>query len=207
MSENDPTILYAVRHGETEWNCKGKQQGYLDSPLTEFGFQQAQTLADGLSGKGIEVLYSSVLGRAMQTAHIIGRRLGLAVNAEKHFRERHLGVMEGLSMLEFRNKYPDEWAFFSSGDPDYALPDGESAKQFYDRCVNRCIELTEYHAGQRILVVTHGGVLKSFFYHALCIPLIHPRRFSLFNAAINCFVVSKDQWRLETWGYRPFSGK
>jgi len=207
MSEIDRTVLYIIRHGETEWNRMGKCQGHLDSSLTEAGFRQAQILADGLAEKGIEVLYSSDLGRAMQTAHIISERLGLPVNAEEHFRERHFGVIEGLSRQELQDQYPDEWESLSSGDPDYALPGGESGKQLYKRCVNRCIELVRHHTGQRILIVAHGGVLTSLFYHALCIPLTNPRRFSLFNAAINCFIVFEDQWYLETWGYRPFSGE
>jgi len=203
MTEIDSTILYIVRHGETEWNRISRYQGHLDSPLTKAGIQQAHFLADGLALKAIDVLYSSDLGRAMQTAGIISERLGLPVNAEEHLRERHLGIIEGLSRQEFQDKYPKEWESVNSRDPDYILPGGESAKQFYNRCVNRCIELAEYHAGQRILIVTHGGVLTNLFNHTLCIPLSNPRRFSLFNAAINCFIVSEDQWYLDTWGYRP----
>lgn len=202
-SGNDSTILFAVRHGETEWNLAGKFQGHLDSPLTESGIQQAQALADDLAGRGIEALYSSDLGRAMQTAHIIGERLELPVHADECFRERRLGILQGMSKGEFREKYPNEWAAFASGEPDYEVPGGESAKQLYTRCIERGIELAGRHVGQRILIVSHGGVLRSFFYHALCIPLTTPRRFSVFNAAINCFTVSKDRWRLDTWGYRP----
>ncbi len=62
MSKNDTTILIAVRHGETEWNLAGKQQGHLDSPLTNAGVKQAHSLADGLRGCGIQVPYSSDLG-------------------------------------------------------------------------------------------------------------------------------------------------
>ncbi|MFA5863059.1 MAG: histidine phosphatase family protein [Phycisphaerae bacterium] len=200
MLKKDPAILFAVRHGETEWNLVGKQQGHLDSPLTESGFQQARALAEGLAGRGIEVLYSSDLGRAMQTAHIIGERLGLPVNADERLRERHLGIMQGMTKLEFREKYPQEWMAFDSGDPDYELPGGESAKHRYERCVACGVKLASRHSGQHVLIVAHGGVLNSFFYHALCIPLTDPRRFSLFNAAINCFAVSTDRWRLDTWG-------
>jgi len=99
-----------VRHGETEWNLAGKEQGHLDSPLTALGVRQAQALANGLWGKGIQVIYSSDLGRAVRTAEIIADRLGLPLNVESDLRERHLGVMQGLTMKEFRDRFPDEAA-------------------------------------------------------------------------------------------------
>lgn len=99
MPETQPTTLFAVRHGETEWNRLGKQQGHLDTPLTDLGLRQARALAEGLAGQGIEAIYSSDLGRAMQTAQTIGERLGLAVVADvglrgappRHYARPHPG--------------------------------------------------------------------------------------------------------------------
>lgn len=200
MSDTETTILFAVRHGETEWNLVGKQQGHLDSALTETGIKQAHSLASGLSGKDIHVLYSSDLGRAVQTAEIIAAGLGLEVNIEARLRERHLGSMQGLTKNEFRARFPQEFAAFDSGDPDYEFPGGESARQRYEHSIACCVELAARHPGGRVLMVAHGGVLNSLFYHALGIALTEPRRFSLFNAAINNFSVSGDRWRLNTWG-------
>ena len=129
MNNTDTTIMLVVRHGETEWNLIDKHQGHLDSPLTESGIKQAYALGNGLLGKGIEVIYSSDLGRAIHTAEIIGTKLDLRVNVDSRLRERHLGSMQGLTKEEFRRRYPTEWAAFDSGDPDYCLPGGESARQ------------------------------------------------------------------------------
>jgi len=192
--------MFAVRHGETEWNLVGKQQGHLDSPLTEAGIKQAHWLAAGLQGRGIEVLYSSDLGRAVQTAEIIGAALGLEVNIDQRLCERHLGAMQGMTKREFRAQFPKESARFETGDPDYVLPGGESARQRYERCVDACTDLVARHPGGHVLMVAHGGVLSSLFYRALGIDLTEPRRFSLFNAAINRFSVHGGQWRLDTWG-------
>ena len=108
--------------------------------------------------------------------------------------------MLGMTKAEFRDRFPKECTRFDSGEPDYRLPGGESARQRYERCVAYCVELATHHSGGRILVVAHGGVLNSLFYHTLGLALTEPRRFALFNAAINRFSVSGEVWRLDTWG-------
>jgi len=194
------TIIFAVRHGETEWNLIEKQQGHLDSPLTDNGIKQAQLLADGLVNKNIEIMFSSDLGRALQTADIIAKKLSLDILPDSRLRERHLGIMQELTKKEFAEKYPGESAQFNTDAPDYILPRGESARQRYNRCIECVEDLARRNAGKRILIVGHGGVLSSFFYKATNTPLTEPRRFSLFNASINSFSISDGQWRLDTWG-------
>jgi 2,3-bisphosphoglycerate-dependent phosphoglycerate mutase len=200
MTDNETTILFAVRHGEAEWNLIGKQQGHRDSPLTASGIEQAHALADGLSGSDIEAIYSSDLGRALQTAEIIAARLALPISVDHRLRERHLGAMQGMTKAEFSERFPKESTAFDSGDSEYVLPGGESARQRFDRSIACCIELAARHPGGRILLVAHGGTLRSLFHHTLSIPLADPRRFSLFNAAINTFSVQGGAWRLDTWG-------
>ena len=194
------TILFAVRHGETKWNLIEKQQGHLDSPLTNNGVQQAKLLAEGLVNKNIDVLYSSDLGRALQTAEIIAKKLSLDINTDIRLRERNLGIMQNLTKKEFAEKYTDEAICFNTGNPDYVLPDGESVHQRYSRCIDCAEELAKCKEGKKILIVAHGGVLNSFFYKATNTPLTEPRRFSLFNASINSFSISDDNWHLDTWG-------
>ena len=200
MAAIKPTTLFAVRHGETEWNLSGKQQGHLDSPLTEAGVTQATAVAEGLVGRGIEAMYSSDLGRALRTAEIIAERLELPVHLDEGLRERHLGSMQGMTKGEFQRECPEECAAFETGDPEYQFPGGESARERYERCVRGATELALRHPGQCILVVAHGGVLSSFFYRAMQMPLSEPRRFSNVNAAISSFTVAGDSWRLDTWG-------
>ena len=200
MPENQSTVIIAVRHGETEWNLIGKQQGHLDSPLTERGIRQANALAVGLAGLGIDKIFSSDLGRAVNTAEIIAAKLNLPVQLDRRLRERHLGSLQGFFLSEWRRQYPDEWSAFESRDPDYCLPGGESARQRYERTVGCIEELAQKNSGHTILIVAHGGVLNGLFYKTIGIPLSTPRRFSLFNAAINSFTFDGDSWRLDTWG-------
>jgi len=194
------TLIYVVRHGETEWNLIGKQQGRMDSPLTNRGTQQAIALAKGLVNRGIEFIYSSDLGRALKTAKLISASLELPIQIDKRLRERHLGSLQGLTKKEFRYQHIEEWEKFNSGDPDYCFPGGESARQRFKRTVTCVEELAKLHTGQTILIVAHGGVLNSLFYKSISIPLSDPRKFSLFNAAINSFSISGDSWCLDTWG-------
>ena len=194
------TVIFAVRHGETEWNLEGRQQGHLDSPLTANGIKQAHLLANGLAEKKIDILFSSDLGRALQTAEIIAKRLSLEIYTDSRLRERHLGIMQQLTMIEFRKEYPEEATKFATGDPDYILPGGESSRQRYNRCIKCAETLALRNAGKTILIVAHGGVLTSFFYKATNTPLAESRHFSLFNASINSFSISDGKWRLDTWG-------
>jgi len=200
MSEPQPTILFAVRHGETQWNRAGIQQGHMDSPLTDRGVQQARSLAEGLADRRIEAIYASDLGRAVQTAEIIAARLGLPVEPDDRLRERHLGAMQGLTYAQFRERQPNVAAAYENGGPDYQLPGGESARQRFERHVSCVADLAGRHTGQRVLIVGHGGVLNSLLCHTMGLPLDAPRRFSLFNAAINRFTVRGDDWCLDTWG-------
>lgn len=200
MDNNKRTIVYAVRHGETEWNLIGRSQGHLDSPLTQRGIKQAQALARRLATEGIEVIYSSDLERASHTADIIATELNLPVHNDIRLRERHLGLLQGRTRAEFRERFSEVHAALISGDPDYVIPGGESARQRYDRCISCCTELVARHRGSRILLVMHGGLVMSLLYYTLHIPLNEPRRFSIFNAAFNSFSIIRDSWHLDSWG-------
>ncbi len=200
MDDGKRTIVFAVRHGETEWNLIGRSQGHLDSPLTDRGVKQAQALAKRLCGEGIEVIYSSDLGRASQTADIIASELDRPVHIDRRLRERHLGLLQGMTQAEFRERFSEEYTALVSGDPDYAITGGESARQRYERCIGCCTELVARHRGSRMLLVMHGGLLMSLLYYTLRIPMTEPRRFSIFNGAFNSFSITRDRWHLDSWG-------
>jgi len=189
-----------VRHGETEWNLVGRQQGHLDSPLTSLGRAQAQAVAGALAGEGVEFVYASDLGRALETARIIARRLGLEAVPDPGLRERHLGVLQGLTMAEFGQRLPDDYAQLRSGDPDYVLPGGESRRQRHTTSVASLTRIAARHSGRTALVVVHGGVLMALFRHCLGLPVGGPRHFALRNGGVNRFAFTDGVWWLESWG-------
>lgn len=195
------TKIIAVRHGETEWNKVERQQGHLNSNLTEKGKLQAKAIGDCLLNYKIDLFYSSDLGRARETAQIISKIIKLEFTTDNRLRERNLGILQGITKSEFKKLYPDDWSKFNENDPDYEMPKGESIRQRYERAIN-CVEnLSENSKGRTILLVSHGGILMSLIYKALNLPLNQKRTFSLFNGAINIFSISEEmEWRLEVWG-------
>lgn len=194
------THLIVVRHGESAWNVEGRYQGQLDSALTDNGLRQSRELAARLAREKLSALHSSDLGRAMQTAEIIAKYTSLAIVTCSGLRERHLGIFQGLLKREIQQRFPDEYRSFKGTDPDYVIREGESAAQAATRIISALESIAQQHAGQRIVVVTHGGVASALVRHTLGIPLGAPRRFERPNASYNAFWYEDGKWFLETWG-------
>jgi 2,3-bisphosphoglycerate-dependent phosphoglycerate mutase len=194
------TQLIIVRHGQTEWNIKGIRQGNLDSRLTEKGMAQAKALAQRLTREHFTALYSSDLGRAVQTAEEVASVTGHEIITDPRLRERHLGIFQGLSGEEIKQKHPEEYKLHRSLGPDYVIPGGESVKQQVARNIAYLNEIGSKHLGETIVVVTHGGVISGLFRHTFSIPFNAPRRFEFTNAGLNIFVYEEGNWFLLTWG-------
>lgn len=188
------TELILIRHGETLWNQQGRMQGQQDSPLTELGLHQARQLARRLRQVAFTTLYSSDLGRAQQTAHCIAEETGHDIIADRNLRERNFGIFEGLTNSEIRTRHPEHHEPFEKRIPDYAMPGGESATQFSTRCVG-CLEaIAQRHAGERLVVVTHGLVLDALYRAACKMTLEAPRGFPMLNCSLNTFRYDPAGW-------------
>ncbi|MBZ4417042.1 histidine phosphatase family protein [Myxococcus sp. RHSTA-1-4] len=194
------TELILLRHGETEWNSTGRLQGHRDSALNPEGLRQADALAARLVSVSFSALYCSDLGRAVETARRIAARTGHAIVPDARLRERGLGILEGLTREEAGQRHPDVFAEYSAGAPDYVVAQGESTSQRLRHAVECLHELGNRHRGERIVVVTHGGVLSLLFRHSLGIPPEAPRTFSVLNAGWNQFDYHEGSLRLVTWG-------
>lgn len=202
MTRTDTPITEVVvlRHGETAWNVAGRMQGHLDSPLTPLGQKQAHALARRLSHERFAGFYASDLGRALATARPIATALDQPFTPEPRLRERNLGIFQGSTIAEIQERFPTEAQRFLSGDPDHVVPEGESARQRYDRAVACLEDLAARHAGQRILLVSHGGILNGLLRKALGVSLTCPLTYKLFNATLNTFFIAGTRWQLGTWG-------
>jgi probable phosphoglycerate mutase len=192
--------VVVIRHGETLWNHEGRQQGQANSPLSELGIRQAHALKHALAGERFDAIYSSDTERALETARIVAELHAQEICNDAGLRERHLGILQGLTMDEFREKHPGEYKLFQSGDADHAIPGGESRRQRFERVTACASRLVQKHPGGNILMVAHGGVLDSLIRYTVGVPLDAHRNYSLFNASINRFSVTNDTWRLLQWG-------
>ncbi len=200
MAKIKVTELVVIRHGETVWNLEGRHQGHLDSDLSELGVRQAQAVAGRLAKMSFSALYSSDLKRAFHTAEYIARNTGHSILLDKRLRERNYGIFRGLTLNEIQEKYPEPYTHFKSGDPDYLIPEGESGRQKYDRVLECVKEIVKNQEGQRVVIVTHGGVLDSLFRHTVGLGLSDPRHYKLYNVSLNTFFVYDGVWMLGTWG-------
>ena len=99
--------ILMIRHGEVTWNLEKRRIGQLDSALTKRGLTQSHAIAERLSRLSFDSLYSSDLGRALQTAEQISLASGNRVIICKELRERHLGVFQGLTRAQIQTQYPE----------------------------------------------------------------------------------------------------
>jgi probable phosphoglycerate mutase len=119
---------------------------------------------------------------------------------DPRLRERHLGVLQGLTGAEASAGQPAAWQVFKSRNPGVPLEDGESLSDFYRRVIGFLTDMAGKHAGQRILAVTHGGVLDAAYRHASGMSLSALRDFPILNASINLLRHDDRGWHVESWG-------
>ena len=142
--------IYVARHGQTEYNVLGRIQGHIDTPLTDEGYKNAFLVADRLSKIKFDHIYSSDLGRAFITAHVIAEKLNLEnrIVREKKLREQNMGEYNGKSREELKDT-----GFL--GNPNFAPKDGENFEQMQKRIVEFIHNLERTHKDKTALIVTH----------------------------------------------------
>jgi probable phosphoglycerate mutase len=196
----DECTLIVIRHGETAWNRERRMQGTTDTQLSDVGRAQARALGRRLAGRGFAALYASDLARARDTARTIAEHADRDIVTDPRLQERRFGIFEGLTVEEIVARYPDEHVRFASRDPDYAVPGGESARSFTERCIGCLAEIAGRHPGHEVVVVTHGLVLDSLYRAAHGLDHGARRPVPLINASVNVFGFDGGAWRLELWG-------
>jgi probable phosphoglycerate mutase len=145
------TRFFLVRHGETEWNRLRKIQGISDIPLNDTGRSQAAALGDILSKHRFDLIVSSPLSRALETAQIVARKLGMpAPLVIQDLVERNYGEAEGSSGLELDTLYP----------PGTEIPGREDRADVTRRVVRTLHDLAIRHPEADILAVAHGAVIR-----------------------------------------------
>ncbi|MCB0039247.1 MAG: histidine phosphatase family protein [Caldilinea sp.] len=156
------THVILVRHGETTANHEQRWYGALDAPLTERGQHQVQAtgerFAQRRAGAPVDALYVSPLPRARSTAAAISAALDMEAIVDEGLREFSIGDWEGRTYQDLIDN-EQLWARWAK-DPTFAPPNGESPLSFGKRAVAAVQALTEAHPGERIVLVTHGGIIS-----------------------------------------------
>lgn len=179
------TRIYLIRHGETEWNKQGRLQGNSNVKLSPEGIRQAQLLAEHSPFQHIDAIYSSDLVRAVDTAKILAEKFNLEVQTLPELRETNFGYWEGKSIADLAEIYPDDFGKFFTAPEKCRPPHGETFLECQDRVMNAMNKIVAAHDNKKILVVSHGAVIRLILCAALGMPINKMWAISQFNVALN----------------------
>ncbi len=154
------TRLYFVRHGESMGNLEEKFNGHINFDLTEKGHAQAECTARFLDAYPIDVIFSSDLNRAFQTAEHTAKRKGLSVNLTKALREINGGAYEGVVYREIIKHYPEEFSVWLNDIGNATCPGGESVRELQARINQEVLRIVEENRGKHILITTHATPVR-----------------------------------------------
>ena len=151
-----------IRHGETVLTPfkKFSGDGPLNPELTDIGLAQAEKVAAAVAKLNPEVIIASPLKRTTQTAEAISRATGLPIVFEETWIECSFGIWDGLSIDEVKEKYPADYQAWISS-TGFAPPEGESYDNVALRIDAALNQIAAEYPGQRVVVVTHNGTIKS----------------------------------------------
>ncbi len=158
------TEIIFLRHGESLGNSLKIMTGQTDVDLSERGHLQAQAAAEFLAEQKIDIIYSSDLIRAYNTAKAVSDLIGLSIIKLKELREIYIGDFEGVRMDELSAEVGESFGKYWTTDFGiYSFPGGESTLQAGERFYKAVEKIATENSGKRILIVAHAGVIRSFW--------------------------------------------
>ena len=145
------TVIGLLRHGQTDWNIDFRLQGIADIPLNPTGIAQAELAGKIIDGNDWDLLLTSPLSRARDTAEIVAKASGFEIiHVEPLLLERSFGEAEGLLYEEWKARYEDT----------NAVPGAETLDELRARALELLDKLAVNYAGQRVLTVSHGALIR-----------------------------------------------
>jgi probable phosphoglycerate mutase len=162
--------LLLIRHAEVDEAMQKRIFGRLDVELSDAGRERAERLAGTLAAEPIAAVYSSPLRRALDTAAPLTRELGLEPIVVDDLRELDFGDLEGLTLAEIEERFPDVVAWMTAP-AAVAFPGGESVAALQERTVRAVRGIAELHAGETVAVFAHAVVIRAVLAGALAMPL------------------------------------
>jgi probable phosphoglycerate mutase len=189
------THVLLIRHGQSQGNAEGRFGGHTDTPLSARGRAEARRTAHALAAESFSAIVCSDLVRAIETASPLAKVTGLELQTAEAFRERSVGVMEGLTFEEAAEQHPEQYAALLRRDFEHVLLGGESYRQTLDRASRKLDELVELYKGGRIAIYAHTGTICILALHimgALDAPELKPVWIGSRNCGISRFELRDD---------------
>ena len=186
-----------VRHGETDWNLSRRiQGGNSDTQLNQRGRQQAESLALRLKPEKIQVIYSSPLQRARDTALAIAYYHQLPVEVEPSLKEIEVGALEGMRIADVGKRLSELLVTYKQGDELPRLPGGESVAEVQQRVWSTIQRLVDKHRGGVLVVVSHYFSVLTAICSVINLPLSQITRLRLNPGSISIITFDEQTPRL-----------
>lgn len=191
------TRFYILRHGETEWNSDHNRYcGKSDIPLSTVGKNQSQKAADFLKNVSLNIIYSSPLKRAQETAKPISQIHSLPIHTDARISEIDFGEWEGQTKREISREYPEIWERWLADPVNVkAGRSGETALQVFERCNDFFQAKIRQHPNDNVLVVSHNTTNRIFMAGSLSMPLRLYRKLFQSNTGISILELSADDMK------------
>jgi len=163
------TRIWLLRHGEPEESVRRLCYGSLDVGLSRAGREQMARAARELTAEPVAAIYSSPRRRAVESARILGEAFqpALKVRVAPDFREIDFGDFEGVAYDDIAARYPDLYRQWMEAPTTVELPGGESFAMLRRRVLRAFQAMSAAHAGETLVVVSHGGPIRAMVANAL----------------------------------------
>ena len=181
------TTVCLIRHGETDWNSIGMLQGRKDIPLNEVGILHAKQCRQVLKSSQWDVVITSPLKRAKQTATIINEKLNVPVIEMVDFVERDFGLAEGMTFDERNSKFPNR-----------SYPKQEERISFHKRVIEGFNTINHRYVDNKILIVAHGGVINAIL-DELSNGEIGSEKTDLLNGCMSNIFMQDGKWFIKDY--------
>jgi broad specificity phosphatase PhoE len=181
------TRVYLVRHGTTEWNKEEIFRGRADCKLNETGQAEARALAGYFRDIPVEVIYSSPLSRAVETAQAIASAKGLRVFSDPAFLDMDFGAWQGLPLSEVKEKYPELYRRWRERPQEVTFSGGESLAQVRVRAWEGLTRVVRENAEKTVLIISHRVINKVLICAVLGLDDSHFWQIQQDTTAVNCF--------------------
>ena len=164
INEEFDTVMFIIRHGQSIGNLNREFLGHMNKDLSDLGYKQAAATAEFLSDERIDVVYSSDLQRAHNTALPHAKMRGLEVIDSEGLREIFAGEWEGMRVEDIKEKYGNYYAdVWRAQFGICRLPGGEAVPELAQRIHGELLRIAKENRGKRILVGLHAAAIRAFF--------------------------------------------